>query len=123
MLTTTPRVFLSAVIASALVVGAATGAVAHFITADEAVAAIKKGALGAGLELLSVAPHNELPRMLVVRVGADWPQHGPALRLRLAAEWRALWREATNQGLVAIVDEAGTSLVSFDGNGAVQLRE
>jgi len=123
MLITVRRAVLSALVSSVLSAGVATDAIAHFVTADEAVVAIKASALGAKLDLVSVAPHEELPRMLVVRVREGWSKPPAELKVKLAAEWRALWREATDQGLVAIVDEAGHSLVSFDGNGTPQLRE
>jgi len=115
-----PGPLVCAAIAGAVAAVASAGA--HSVSSAEAVTAVRQRAVAAGVELLSVAPQADLERMLVIRVGDDWSEILPERRLALAAEWRAVWREAVGQGIVAIVDRDGASVVSFDGNGDPQLR-
>jgi hypothetical protein len=77
----------------------------------------------ARFDVVAVARDARLPRLLVVRVGPRWPGLDPALRREVAEGWRELWRHAVPDGVLAVTDEAGRSLVSFDAGGHAQLRD
>jgi hypothetical protein len=94
---------------------------AHTSTPEHAAAEIATGPLAAELGVTSAQPHPGLPRLLHIEVDARWGAAPAERRLRAAAEWRALWRESTPGGLIAVTDASGASLVGFDAQGRPNL--
>jgi hypothetical protein len=71
---------------------------------------------------VSVARDAHVPRLLLVRVGADWYALDPERRRAFADGWRRHWREAVPDGLVGVLDAAsGKPAVNYDGRGRARL--
>jgi hypothetical protein len=96
---------------------------AHRVAPEEVLAELASPASRARLDVVSAARDPRLPRLVVVRVGARWPGLDPALRRESAEAWRERWRHAVPDGVVAVTDASGHSLVSFDAAGRAQLRD
>lgn len=91
---------------------------AHHRSPREVVEALNTPALREQTGIESVAPDPRMPRLLVIRVKPAWFQKSAADRLRLAAAWRRLWREAAPGGVLSVVDSAGgEAVVNFDARG------
>lgn len=116
-----PRLALA--LAAVLALGAGAPARAHRVTPEEVIAELGAPAARATFDVVSVASDPRLPRLLVVRVGPRWPALDPALRRETAEAWRERWRHAVADGVLAVTDAAGRSLVSFDAAGRAQLRD
>jgi hypothetical protein len=117
------RLRLAVVLAAAFAPCAGAPASAHWVTPEEVVAELDAPATRTSLDVLSVARDARLPRLLVVRVGPRWTELDPALRREAAESWRELWRHAVPDGVLAVTDASGRSLVSFDAAGRAQLRD
>jgi hypothetical protein len=110
-------------LAATLALCAGPPARAHSVTPEEVVAELAAPGARTSLDVLSAATDARLPRLLVVRVGPRWRALDPALRRETAEAWRELWRRAVANGVLAITDAAGRSVVSFDAAGRAQLRD
>ena len=117
------RLRFAVVLAAAFALCAGAAARAHWVTPEEVVAELDAPATRTSLDVLSVARDARLPRLLVVRVGPRWTELDPALRREAAEAWRELWRHAVPDGVLAVTDASGRSLVSFDAAGRAQLRD
>ena len=110
------------VLLAAAWLAAGTPAAAHWVEPEEVEARLADPANRATFDVLGAARDPRLSRLLVVRVGPRWEALAPALRRETAEEWNQLWRDAAPAGVLAITDDAGRSLVSFDALGRAQLR-
>ena len=117
------RLCLAVLLAAALAPAAPAPVRAHWVTPEDVVAELDAPDARARFDVLDVARDARLPRLLVVRVGPRWAALDPALRREVAEGWRELWRHAVRDGVLAVTDEAGRSLVSFDAGGHAQLRD
>ena len=105
----------------ALGLGVAVAAAAHRPAADEVIAELA-GERGRAAGVVSVKRDPNVPRLLLVRVGAGWYALAPERRLALADAWRTHWREAVPDGLVGVLDETtGRPAVNYDGRGRARL--
>jgi len=110
-------------LALALALALAAPAAAHRVSPAEVVAQIGGAEARERYGVREVAPDPRLPRLLVVRVDARWDALPPALRRETAEAWRALWRHAQPQGVLAVAGPDGRSRVGFDAAGRAQLHE
>lgn len=108
--------------ALALLLGAATPALTHWVSPDDVVAGLRDPATQRAFGVVDVTRDARLPRLLVVKVGPEWEGVDPELRRQAAEAWQELWREAAPSGVLAIVDAAGRSRVGFDAQGRAELR-
>jgi len=116
-----PRGWLAGA-ALALLLGAATPALTHWVSPDDVVAGLRDPATQRAFGVVDVTRDARLPRLLVVKVGPEWEGVDPELRRQAAEAWQELWREAAPAGVLAIVDAAGRSRVGFDARGRAELR-
>jgi hypothetical protein len=96
-------------------------ALAHRVEPGDAIASIRSGSDGRALGVVGARAQPSLPRLLVIEVDARWDAADPERRRRAAESWRALWRESTPRGLVAVIDARGASRVGFDADGHASL--
>lgn len=103
--------------------GVAAGvASAHTVSPDEIIAQLRTPAAREAFAIEEVRRLDQLPRLLLVRVGARWAEV-PAERRRTAAEeWARAWEHSVAQGIVSIVDaQSGDAVVNFDALGHAHL--
>jgi hypothetical protein len=115
----TPRAGIAAAVTALLALSAP--APAHRVDPAQAIASIRNGSEGRALGVVGARAQAGLPRLLVIEVDERWDAADPDRRRRAAEAWRALWRESTPQGLVAILDASGASRVGFDADGHAAL--
>jgi len=108
--------------ALAFLLGGAPPGGAHVLDPEQVVAEIRRSARDADFAVLAAAADRALPRLLVVAVDARWAAVPAERRRRLAEAWRVLWRESAYQGVLAVTDARGASLVTFDADGHARLR-
>jgi hypothetical protein len=94
---------------------------AHRVDPEQVMASIRSAPEHSGLGVIDVHTHPGVPRLLVIEVDERWLGVDPERRRRAAEAWRGLWRESTPQGVLAVTDSSGTSLVGFDGEGHATL--
>ena len=70
---------------------------------------------------VGVEVQTRLPRLLVITVDGTWAALPAERRVRAAEEWYTLWREAMQQGVLAIVDPKGASQIGFDAFGRAHI--
>jgi hypothetical protein len=92
---------------------------AHTPAPEDVVASIAEpGArVAAGVERAERDMRN--PRVLLVRVGPQWFVRPREARAAAAAEWRAAWRRAVPDGVVAVLDAATDRAVVRWGPGGI----
>lgn len=112
----------AAALGAALAAFAAGAARAHWLDPDQLVAELRSDRLAA-VGVVGAERDARLPRLLVVHVGPGWDAVTPDARRDLAEAWRAHWREALPDGVLAIVDAGGRSRVGFDPGGHAQLHD
>jgi hypothetical protein len=61
----------------------------------------------------------QVPRLLVVRVGAGWYRRAASVREAEAGAWLELWRKSVEQGIVAVLDARTDAPVVRFRRGAV----
>jgi len=100
-----------------VVVGTAVWA--HTPVPEEVLASIAAPAarVATGVERAERDARN--PRLLLVRVGSGWFALSRGARAAAAAEWRAAWRQAVREGIVAILDAGTDRAVVRYGRGGV----
>ena len=101
--------------------GSAPAARAHWIEPGDVTSQLLARETSERFGILSAAPHEQLARLLVVRVDRRWEAVDPRLRRAAAEQWFTRWREATPQGVLAVVDESDQPRVRFDGHGRASL--
>jgi len=101
--------------------GMAPSVRAHWVAPSDVTSQLRARETSDRFGIVSAAPHEQLARMLVVRVDPRWDAVDPSARREAAEHWLTLWREATPQGVLAIVDESDQPRVRFDGNGRASL--
>lgn len=95
---------------------------AHSVSPGAVVSRINGDDMKQAVGVVSAAADAKLERLLVIRVGAGWHSADPELRRRVAEKWRHLWRDATTNGIVAVIDDqTEQSLVGYSITGAVTL--
>lgn len=112
---------LRAALALALALAAGGAARAHRVAPEEVVALLGGADARERLGVDGAARDPRLPRLLVVRVGPRWEALDPELRREAAEAWRELWRHAVPDGVLAVADADGRSLVGFDAAGRARL--
>lgn len=101
----------------------AAPAAAHWVRPEQVVALLRQPELGACCGVVGVERSEALPRLLLVRVDGRFRALPATRQIELAEQWWHLWRSASPQGVLAIVDAAtDASLVSFDPEGRARLR-
>jgi hypothetical protein len=98
---------------------AALPAAAHWVEPEQVVAQLRAEP---DCGVVDVRRAARIPRLLVVEVDARWAVLPAERRRRTAETWWSLWRESTADGIVAITDGRGESLVNFDAVGGAHLR-
>ena len=76
----------------------------------------------ASYDVTDVVRAENLPRLLIVRVGRGWASVDSLRRVSAAEEWYQLWRDAVPDGILGVVDAADQPLVNFDASGRARLR-
>jgi len=112
---------LRAGLAGWLALAPAPPVAAHALDPTRAAAEIAAGPVAAELGVVAARPHPGLPRLLHIEVDERWRAAAAERRLRAAETWRALWRESTPGGLIAVTGADGASLVGFDATGRAAL--
>jgi hypothetical protein len=92
--------------ALALVVGLAASAAAHWEPPEAIVAELNADATRARLGIERAERDANVPRLLVIRVGARWYALPEMVRRALAEDWHERWKHNVPQGVVSIVDAA-----------------
>ena len=77
---------------------------AHWTSPDEVVAQVTSPASRKSLGVESATHDPKNPRLLIIRVGADWYALPRAKRAKQSKEWLDLWHRSVEQGIVAILD-------------------
>lgn len=117
------RQLIRLLLGAAVALGSVTAA-AHWERADEVISEIRSPKVRDTFDIVEVARHENVPRLLVIRVGPGWHQASAPARRTAAEQWRARWRLAVPQGIVAVVDHATDgSLVNFSAHGHAILKD
>ena len=96
---------------------------AHALSVDQVIAQLRAPDMVEAFDVVSVDRSADLDRLLLVRVGPGWQRADPALRREASQKWLHMWRAATRNGIVAVVDAASeVSLVGFDADGRATLK-
>lgn len=96
---------------------------AHPLGADQVIARLLAPDMAKAFDVVSVERSADLDRLLVVRVGPGWQRAEPELRREASQKWLHMWKAATRNGIVAVLDaDSEASLVGFDGNGEATLK-
>lgn len=99
-------------------------ATGHWERAEDVIAELRSPKVRSTFDIVEVARHEGVPRLLVIRVGQGWHDVAPPTRRTNAEQWMTRWRHAVPQGIVAIVDNTtGDSVVNFDAHGHAILKD
>lgn len=95
---------------------------AHTLTAGQVIARVGAADSVEAFGVVSVERSADLDRLLIVRVGKGWQEADPELRRTVSEKWLHMWRAATRNGVVAVINATGgTSLVGYDADGRATL--
>lgn len=115
--------FRLALISAAVLAGLVTTAHAHSLSAAQVMARLRAADMVEAFDVVSVERKADLERLLLVRVGPGWQRADPALRREVAQKWLHMWKAATANGIVAVLDaDSEASLVGFDAQGRATLK-
>lgn len=89
---------------------------------EEILAQLRAPAAREAYDIEDAGRLENLPRLLLVRVGPRWHDVPAERRRALAEEWSRAWQHAVPQGIVSIVDaSSGDAVVNFDALGHAHL--
>lgn len=100
----------------------AGGARAHTVSPEEILGQLRAPAVREAYGVEDARRLENLPRLLLVRVGSRWSEVPADKRRAVAEEWARAWEHSVPQGIVSIVDAAsGDAVVNFDALGNAHL--
>ena len=105
-----------------MALGRAGGARAHTVAPQEILAQLRAPAVREACGVEDATRLENLPRLLLVRVGSRWRDVPAEKRRAVAEEWARAWEHAVPQGILSIVDaSSGDAVVNFDALGNAHL--
>lgn len=100
----------------------ATQVCAHSVAPEAVLAELRSDAAREELGIVDASRLDRAPRLLIVRVGAQWHDLRAESRRGAAERWGRAWQHAVPQGVVSIVDAtSGAAVVNFDALGRAHL--